>query len=175
MTEFITMEMLSSAFEILDRCKGVEQNPLYHPEIDVLEHSLQCFYRAAKECDDVDLCIAALFHDVGKQIDNKGHENYSVDLLKDHLSPKALWLIENHMKYWYFVLGSMKRLQKVKLMDHVWLPQLTFLARFDKMARIAGRTTRYEKDEIIFILNNKVSDHFQRSCAKIEEIEKTYE
>ena len=52
----------------------VKQNPKYHPEGDVLYHSLQVF-ELAKEVRpyDEEFLLAALLHDIGKGIDPYDH------------------------------------------------------------------------------------------------------
>src|SRR5262249_18259937 len=54
--------------------EGIKQSPKYHPEGDVLYHSLQVF-ELAKESRpyDEEFLLAALLHDVGKGIDPYDH------------------------------------------------------------------------------------------------------
>lgn len=164
-----TEKNMEPLFAILKKCEGVKQREEFHPEKDLLEHSLQCFYQACKYTNDVDLILAALFHDVGKIKDSKGHEQYGVEMLEDYLSVKSLWLIENHMRIWYFLLGGMKKYSKVKIMmDHPFLPELAALARFDKTSRIAGKSTVFDKCAIIDMLNKKVDKRFEEQRDKIK-------
>lgn len=79
-----------------------------------------------------------------------GHEKYSVDLLKDIVSPKTLWLVGNHMRFWGYALGNMKKLGKVNEMaQNEWLPDLVQVCRWDKMGRKAGATPEYDRASII--------------------------
>jgi hypothetical protein len=54
--------------------ENVKQSPKYHPEGDVLYHSLQVFDLARDELPyDEEFLLAALLHDVGKGIDRSDH------------------------------------------------------------------------------------------------------
>lgn len=157
-----TREIMNPLFDFLEKCKGVTQIGIYHPEGDVFIHSLQVLYHAFKETNDTDLILAAMLHDIGKMENSLGHENIAVEMLNSYLSAKSLWLIENHMRIWYYILGDMKKLSKVKeLADHPWLPELIQLARFDKMGRNPNRRIDYSQDDIIERLNLCVEKKFK--------------
>lgn len=101
-----------------------------------MNHSLQCFRWACRESDDIDLIMAALLHDVGKARGSHGHEKTSVELLVGNVSDKTLWLVQNHMRIWPYLLGEMKRLGKSRrLSTHPWFASLCKLARFDQLGR----------------------------------------
>ena len=137
-------------FDALEKCRGVAQMEIHHPEGDVFIHSVQVLQWAMKESDDIDLVVAAMLHDVGKCIDSKGHEKYGLKMLDGHISEKTAWLIENHMRVWYLILGEMRRHKKVKeLIEHEWLPDLILLARWDKLGRDPNKETRYNRIELI--------------------------
>lgn len=149
-------------FDILEQTKGIEQRDDYHPEGDVFNHSLQVMNIAFRETIDTDLILAAMLHDVGKIIDSKGHDKIAVEWLNNLISAKTFWLIENHMRFWYFILGEMRKLSKVKeLADHPWLSDLACLARWDKIGRKPNRKIKYDKIEIIDRLNKCIDKHFE--------------
>jgi len=138
-------EHLNFFFDAIEKTRGVMQQPLFHPEGDVFNHSLQSLHLALRETKDIDLIFAAMLHDVGKMIEGYGHEQHSIDILGDIISEKTRWLILNHMKVWYFLLGDMKKWGKVRsLVKNQWLPDLVHLARIDKMAR--RNTNQYVKN-----------------------------
>lgn len=169
MKVYLGKEFLNSSLDILEKCKGIKQEEKYHPEEDVLEHCLQTFNCACKETDDIDLILAALFHDVGKLIGKHGHENYSVDLLEIHLTPKTIWLIKNHMKIRLYLRGELKKLSKVKeLIEHPWFIELVQLSRFDKMGRNPNKKTKFDKDILIKKINNKIKERFKNNQKKDE-------
>ncbi|MCK5018964.1 MAG: HD domain-containing protein, partial [Candidatus Peribacteraceae bacterium] len=133
-----------------------------HPEGDVHIHSLQVFHHAIRETGDLDLILAALLHDVGKAENSLGHEQVAMSLLKDLCSPKTLWLIEEHMRIWYYLEGIMrKRMKCEKLITHPWLMELIQLARWDKMGRRQHFKPKYTNEDILDILNRKVIEHFE--------------
>ena len=46
--------------------KNVDQRRDFHPEGDVLTHTKVVFDRLTDTTDDIDILLAAIFHDVGK-------------------------------------------------------------------------------------------------------------
>ena len=64
------MDHLKEYFPELESCAGVPQNPVYHPEGDVFEHTMLVVDAAAALRDDalqpLGFMLAALFHDLGK-------------------------------------------------------------------------------------------------------------
>lgn len=160
--DVIGKEHLDMYFAYLERCKGVEQMEKYHPEGDVFNHSLQCFYWALRESTDIDLVLAAMLHDIGKIQNSRGHENIAVIWLQGICSVKTLWIIKQHMRIWYLLEGEMRRQGKVKeLINHCWLPELIMLARWDKLGRNPHRIIKYDKDNLIDRLNKCCEKHFE--------------
>ena len=158
-----TEEYMNPIFDILEKCKGVEQMEIHHPEGDVFTHSLQCYWWACRESEDTDLILAALLHDVGKAINTLGHEKEALDLLDDLVSAKTLWLIKHHMRFWAYILGEMRKLGKcLELADHPWLPELVQLARWDKLARNPKKKVKYGREEIMERLNKIGMSRFGR-------------
>jgi len=159
-------EIMSPLFEVLEACRGVTQMEKYNPAGDVFIHSLQTLKWAFRESTDTDLIIAAMMHDVGKQIDSKGHEQHGIVLIKDYISAKTEWLILNHMRVWTFILGYMKKLSKVQdLAGHPWLGDVVFLARWDKLGRNPNTKVNYNRQDIIDRLNKIVEERFKGDCA----------
>lgn len=157
----LTLSFMEPLFKILDKTEGVEQMDEHHPEGDVLTHSLQVYGWAIRETDDVDLILAALLHDTGKAINSPGHAKLMTDILKPLVSAKTLWLIENHMRVWHYILGEMKKLKKCQeLAGHPWLPELVQLARFDKLGRNPNKKVVYDKEKILFDIGMKMTDRF---------------
>lgn len=154
---------MNSYFQALEKCQGVRQMEIHHPEGDVFNHSLQVLTRAFRETNDTDLILAAMLHDVGKAENTKGHEQIAIEMLGDCLSAKTHWLIEQHMRVWYLILGEMKKLSKVQeLIEHPFLPELILLARWDKMGRNPSRKVVYDQEKIITKLNKCAEKHFSQ-------------
>ena len=149
-----TEEDMKGIFILLERCRGVEQDEVHHPEGDVLSHTLQVLEIAFRESYDLDLIFAAMFHDIGKAFCKKGHETVSCKMAGQYCTAKTMWLIENHMKFWYFILGEMRRKQKVQnLILSPWFIDLTLLCRWDKMGRNPNKKMIFDEKEIINKLN----------------------
>jgi len=165
-----TITDMESILDILNDCRGVKQDPRYHPEGDVYVHSIQAFYRACHETKDIDLVFAALLHDVGKTIDNHGHEQYAIEMLRENVSIKTLWLIEQHMRIWAYLKGEMKRLGKcLELISHPWFSELIQLARFDKMARNQSWHPQSDRERIVEKLNKVVNKRWIKKYESKQE------
>ncbi len=167
--KIFTDEIMFPLFKMLEATRGVEDKPKHHPEKDVFEHSLQTMWWAFRESIDTDLILAAMLHDVGKSEITKGHEQVSGEMVHDYVSAKTYWLVLNHMRFWYFVKGPMKKLSKVKDIGyHPWLPDLAFLARWDKLGRNENRISIYDQKDIQERLNKCVDIHFYNNAALAE-------
>ena len=77
---------------------GYEQSKKYHPEGDVLYHSLQVFELGRDELPyDEEFLLAALLHDVGKGVDPRDHVAAGLEALDGHISERTAWFINHHM------------------------------------------------------------------------------
>lgn len=109
-----------------------------HPEETTLHHVVQSFVRAKKESDDKELWVAALFHDIGKQIETHGHEQLGVDILESfgYKNEKVLWLISRHMRIRWLFNGRLVKRGKIQdMLSNKWLPELVHLRRLDALGR----------------------------------------
>jgi predicted HD phosphohydrolase len=164
------MEYMKPLFDLLDKCTGVTQKVEYHPEGDVLIHSMQTFHYACRETNNIDVLLACLLHDVGKAEDTLNHVEWSVKLLTPYVSCKTLWLVEQHMRVWAYIHGEMQGLKKcVELADHPWFPELVQVARFDNMGRNSHYCPEYDKEDIIKRLNKAVKDHWGKKTLSGKE------
>jgi hypothetical protein len=160
--KYFTKKTMKPFFELLDKCEDIIEPEKYHPEENLLIHSLQVFNYALRETNDVDLLLAALLHDVGKIVITTGHESESLKLLEGYISCKTSWLIKEHMRVWTYIRGEMMRLKKCReLIEHPWFPELVQLARFDKLGRNLSYVPKYDKNVIIERLNKAVEQHWQ--------------
>lgn len=128
-------ELLDSAPEDLQKrvmaLKVIPQNAIYHPEGNVLKHTITVVNRALKD-DDINMAIAALLHDVGKdetlaykgdRPTAYGHEKVSASMVKNYrdwiislggLPSKVFFIIKNHMRVKKFDEMRPKKQEKLK-------------------------------------------------------------
>jgi len=120
-----------------------------HPEGNVLKHTIVVVNRAIED-DDIDIALAALFHDIGKDetegihpkkghITHFGHEKVSADLV-DQFSkeiekiggnPTAVeYIVRNHMKYKQ--LSDMRPAKQDKLKADPSFEKLGKFSRHDR-------------------------------------------
>lgn len=139
------MRVLEAVLPELHACKGVGQPRQYHTEGDVWEHSKACC-AAARPGDDIDVRLAALFHDCGKavtfavkeRIRFDGHATASAELATVALQRlqcsaervrKIDWLIRHHMML--VPLLEMPAERKAHWYYHPWFPSLLRLCYLD--------------------------------------------
>lgn len=119
--------------------ENVRQKPQYHPEGDVLYHSLQVYELAKDEMPyDEEFLLAALLHDVGKAIDPGDHVAAGLEALEGFIEPRTAWLIENHMLCHGLRDGSLGRRARRRLREHPWFEDLVSLGECDYGGRQAG-------------------------------------
>lgn len=157
-----SISRLEELFPELAATKNVPQNPEWHPEGDVFEHTMQALDAAARiECateqEKLILMYAALCHDLGKAtttqtvdgvIQSHGHDVEGVPLAKallkritnniDLLKTVPL-LVHYHMAPLQFIQGSAKapayKRLALKLAPYTTINMLGKLAMADKLGR----------------------------------------
>lgn len=141
-----------------DACRGVPQPRDYHREGDVLEHILHCV-AAFEPDDDIDVRLAAFFHDIGKaktfslkeRIRFDGHASASADLASEILTrlqcpsrrrEKITWLIRHHMHMAFLELSEER---KIHWYFHPWFADLLRLFRLDIAGTVPPDYTLYDR------------------------------
>lgn len=120
---------------------NVKQNPKWHPEGDVLYHSLQVFELARGERPwDEEFLLAALLHDVGKGLDRHDHVAAGLQALDGLITPRTAWLIENHMLALEYKAGTLGHRQRVRLEAADDFDDLMLLRDLDNGGRVPGAT-----------------------------------
>ncbi|MGO8751813.1 MAG: HD domain-containing protein [Thermoguttaceae bacterium] len=133
---FLIYEMLLLPLE------NVKENPKYHPEGDVLYHSLQVFDLARAELPyDEEFLLAALLHDVGKGIDRQDHVAAGLEALAGHITPRVAWFIEHHMEGQDLLDGNLGVRARRRLEASEDYEELKLLARCDRNGRAKGVPT----------------------------------
>jgi len=104
-----------------------------HPEGNVLKHTITVVNRSISD-DDIDIALAAMFHDIGKDetegihpkkghITHFGHEKVSAQLVKDYKDfiesvggnvANVFYIVKNHMRYKQLSNMRPEKQQKLK-------------------------------------------------------------
>lgn len=161
--EIFTEETIGPLLDMVEKTARYTSDHPSHTEENLLQHSLQTYFKALREAgNDTDLILAALLHDVGKLEDPLGHDRVGADMVSDFVSYKTYWLIENHMRFWHWIKGEMQKLKKVtEMLEHPWIGELAALGRWDKMARKPGTTYVLDRQRIMDQLNGCADAHFK--------------
>jgi len=139
-------------YSLLLPLDDVIQNPKYHPEGDVLYHSLQVYDLVCDEFSyDEELLLAALLHDIGKGIDSYDHVGAAIEALDWFITPRTRWLIANHMIAHKIHDGSIGARQKKRLQENESYQDLVFLSECDRAGRVAGVETTSLEDALDYI------------------------
>lgn len=124
---------------LLAPLENVKQNLKYHPEGDVLYHSLQVFDLARDELAyDEEFLTAALLHDVGKGIDPYDHVAAGLEALEGFVTERTAWLIENHMLAHGLADGTIGARARRRLQASEWFDDLVLLGECDRGGRQVG-------------------------------------
>ncbi len=94
--------------ELLRPLEFVSQDPVRHPEGDVLYHSLQVYTLVGEHFPyDEELLTAALLHDIGKAMNRHDFIGASLTALTGIITPRTAWFIENLPVARTFVDGTL--------------------------------------------------------------------
>ena len=119
--------------------ENVKQSLKYHPEGDVLYHSLQVFDLARNELPyDEEFLLAALLHDVGKGIDPHDHVAAGLEALDGTISERTRWLIEHHMLAHGLADQTLGRRAHRRLRESEFFDDLALLGKCDRGGRQPG-------------------------------------
>jgi predicted HD phosphohydrolase len=111
----------------------------YHPEGDMLYHSLQVFELARNEMAyDEEFLSAALLHDVGKAIDPDDHVAAGLDALNGFITERTAWLIEHHMLAHELIEGTLGARARRRLEQSEHFEDLVLLGECDRAGRQPG-------------------------------------
>jgi hypothetical protein len=119
--------------------ENVKQSPKYHPEGDVLYHSLQVFELAREERPyDEEFLLAALLHDVGKGIDPSDHVAAGLDALAGLLTERTEFFIAHHMDAHVYRTGQLPLKLRQELRALPDFEDLMLLRDLDDKGRVPG-------------------------------------
>lgn len=119
--------------------ENVKGHARYHPEGDVLYHSLQVFelMRDARPYD-VELMQAALLHDVGKGLDPGNHVEAALEALDGLLTERTEFFIAHHMDAHLYRSGQLGARVRRLLEGSPDFEDLLLLEECDSKGRVAG-------------------------------------
>lgn len=150
-----------------------------HPEGNVLKHTIMVVNRSIKE-DDIDIAIAAMFHDIGKDetagihpkkghITHFGHEKVSASLVKKYKkfiedvggnTANVFYIVKNHMRYKQ--LSDMRPVKQNKLKSFRAFDKLGKFSKHDKGG--LGESKEIENmdsiEQLISDIDNKLVEMF---------------
>ena len=119
--------------------ENVKQSPKWHPEGDVLYHSLQVFDHARDSLPyDEEFLLAALLHDVGKGIDPYDHVGSGLEALEGFITERTAWLIEHHMTAHQILDQTIGHRAHRRLREHESYEELVLLCQCDRAGREPG-------------------------------------
>ena len=163
--------------DLVDKTKGVQQSPDWHPEGDAYTHIRLVTNRLANCYHDINQNLAGFFHDLGKVnvtvpngkggFSTHGHEDWSVTMVdeyKDWITEQGgepdivSYIVANHMRYKY--LDEMRIQEQIRFMDD---PYFHYVQKF-ATADIGG----------VSLECVKINDH-KEIKEKIREFEKREE
>lgn len=120
----------------LEEVKG---SPQYHPEGDVLYHSLQVFELARQERGyDEEFLLAALLHDIGKGLDRGNHVEAGLEALEGLITERTHFLIEHHMNAQELKRGTLGARLRRELEASPDFEDLMLLRDLDDRGRVPG-------------------------------------
>ena len=137
---------------LLEPLERVKQNAKYHPEGDVLYHSLQVFEQAndAQPWDE-EFLLAALLHDVGKGIDSYDHVNAGLEALDGLISERTAWLIAHHMEALEYKSGTLGHKAGKRLEASEHFDDLMLLRDCDNAGRVPGARVGTVEEALLFV------------------------
>jgi hypothetical protein len=124
---------------LLAPLENVQGSRIYHPEGDVLYHSLQVFELARERRPyDEEFLLAALLHDVGKGLDRGHHVESALQALDGLITARTRFLIEHHMHAHEYRNGTLGARLRRELESSPDFEELMLLHECDMGGRVPG-------------------------------------
>lgn len=152
----IFKKLPESLQDLILSLENVPQSPKWHPEGDVLTHTIIVYNRAILDGDHI-LSIASLFHDLGKMARTKknkkgqwaapGHEQESYNIAKkykdtivdlvDNEDKIVFEVVKEHMKIKQ--IDNMRETKRRVLKDSPYYHALLKFTEYDSMRNVSKR------------------------------------
>jgi predicted nucleotidyltransferase len=124
---------------LLAPLESVRGSAVYHPEGDVLYHSLQVFELARdRRPYDEEFLLAALLHDVGKGLDRSNHVEAGLQALDGLITERTRFFIEHHMHAHDYRDGKLGARLRRELEASPDFEELMLLHECDVSGRVSG-------------------------------------
>jgi hypothetical protein len=119
--------------------ENVRQSAQYHPEGDVLYHSLQVFELAREHRPyDEEFLLAALLHDIGKGLDPANHVEAGLSALDGLITDRTRFFIAHHMDAHDYRTGKLGAKLRRELQASEDFEDLMLLRQLDDAGRVPG-------------------------------------
>jgi predicted nucleotidyltransferase len=119
--------------------ENVKGSRVFHPEGDLLYHSLQVFELAKEQRPyDEEFLLAALLHDVGKGLDPANHVRAAQEALAGLLTERTQFFIEHHMHAQEYREGKLGARLRRLLQASPDFEDLMLLRELDEAGRVSG-------------------------------------
>jgi hypothetical protein len=129
--------------------KNQPQRADHHPEGNVLKHTIVAVHRSLKD-DDIDVTLAAMFHDMGKDatagihpkkghVTHFGHEKVSTEVVQQYRNwigsvggdvDTVAFIVKNHMRFKN--MSDMRPAKQNKLKSHPSFDKLVAFSKHDR-------------------------------------------
>ena len=140
----------------------VQGSRVYHPEGDVLYHTLQVFELAREHRPyDEEFLLAALLHDVGKAIDPSDHVAAAVDALRGAVSERTLWLIEHEADLLALRDRGLNARSKQALERSEYFDDLKLLRDADDSGRVPGTPVGTIDEALAYLKGLEAEDYLR--------------
>ena len=119
--------------------ENVQGSRTFHPEGDMLYHSLQVFELARERRPyDEEFLLAALLHDVGKGLDRSNHVEAALQALDGLITERTRFFIEHHMNAHDYRTGKLGARLRRELEASPDFEDLMLLRECDDAGRVPG-------------------------------------
>jgi predicted HD phosphohydrolase len=157
-------ELYRLLLQPLERSK---QSPKYHPEGDVLYHSLQVFELAREVRPyDEEFLLAALLHDVGKGIDPADHVGAGLEALEGTITDRTQFLIAHHMEALALRQGTLSSKARKRLEASADFEDLMLLRELDTRGRVSGADVSTVAEAVEYIRSLESEDYLDFNDSK---------
>ena len=169
--------------------KNFGQRADKHPEGNVLKHTITVVNRSIKE-DDIDIAIAAMFHDIGKDetagihpkkghITHFGHEKVSAGLVKKYRkwiesiggnADAVHFIVKNHMRYKQ--LSDMRPKKQADLKSNPNFDKLSRFSKHDRSGLDENKDNKPNAKKAVAKIQKVINNQYKKIESETEKAKK---